>query len=494
MTRASTPRFDPYEELEVSRQATPEVIEAAYRALAKRHHPDVAAADDLERIKRLNEARDTLLSPTRRARYDGASTGAAARPRPQVRRERRSEGVSTAQPGRPARPARASSAVSFGIHSRDVRQFLAELREIDGARAAAVLEAKAAVEGAAYMEARTASLAASRGVRTDEWGFARDAASVIVRGKLDESPLARAVSGVVADVAGAIVVRDLLAPGQFLLLLEPWTRSKAGPAAIPPREPAHDRRPMAIPALGIPLGMRSAIPGHLRAALPAQLREALPARLRAAASRRPVALGILGSALALLIVAGVLGLGADRHAAVAGLTSGPTSGAVGLGGTPATPGPLVPIDPSGPPAGSATPGASGPSAIPTFDLTPLGPGPTLQPGAPTPRPTPIVTPRPTVVVTAAPSPPPTATPSPTTPLTPTPSPTPSPSPRVICTVPDLVGLQSNQAQVRWTAEGFTGTVLFSPQPPPKYVIGWQSLEAGTDAPCTSDITVQPAAP
>ena len=46
----------------------------------------------------------------------------------------------------------------------------------------------------------------------------------------------------------------------------------------------------------------------------------------------------------------------------------------------------------------------------------------------------------------------------------------------------------------WGLTAQAGTVLFSPQPPPKYTIGWQSLDAGTDAPCTSDITVQPAAP
>ena len=476
MTRASTPRFDPYEELEVSRQATPEVIEAAYRALAKRHHPDVAAADDLERIKRLNEARDILLSPARRARYDGTSTMAGPRPRPQVRRERRSDSGSTAhgQPGRPARPARASSAVSFGVHSRDVRQFLAELREIDGARAAAVLEARAAVDGAAYTEARTASLTASRAGRTDEWGFARDAASVIVRGKLDESPVARAVSGVVADVAGAIVVRDLLPTSQFVLLLEPWTRSKAMPAAIPVRETAtRPRAPFAVPGL----------------AIPAQLRAAIPGQLRVPASRRPVVVGILGSALALLIAVAFLGMGPDREAAVAGLTSAPTSGSVGLGGTPAASGPVTPIDPSGSPGWPASPGVPGLSASPTFVPTPLGPAPTLQPAPRTPRPTPILTPRPTVILTATP----TAIPSPTAAPTPTPSPSASPSPAT-CRVPDLVGTPTTQAQVTWAGEGFTGTVLFSPQPPPKYTIGWQSLDAGTDAPCTSDITVQPAAP
>ena len=52
VTRGPIPRFDLYEELEVSRLASVEVIVAAYRSLVKRHHPDVARSKDLERIDR----------------------------------------------------------------------------------------------------------------------------------------------------------------------------------------------------------------------------------------------------------------------------------------------------------------------------------------------------------------------------------------------------------------------------------------------------------
>ncbi|HEY8169685.1 MAG TPA: DnaJ domain-containing protein, partial [Candidatus Limnocylindria bacterium] len=70
MTRGPIPRFDLYEELEVSRFASAEVIEAAYRTLVKRHHPDLGEAADPDRIKRLNVAHGWLTSPSLRARYD----------------------------------------------------------------------------------------------------------------------------------------------------------------------------------------------------------------------------------------------------------------------------------------------------------------------------------------------------------------------------------------------------------------------------------------
>jgi hypothetical protein len=65
---------------------------------------------------------------------------------------------------------------------------------------------------------------------------------------------------------------------------------------------------------------------------------------------------------------------------------------------------------------------------------------------------------------------------------------------VTCTVINLVGVNSSNAQLEWTTAGFTGTVLFSPVPPPQDKIAWQSLPVGADVPCTSDITVQMAAP
>jgi hypothetical protein len=68
----SIPEVDLYAELEVDRRASPEGIEAAYRQMIKRHHPDVAAdeAAATTRVKRLNLARHWLSDPQRRAAYD----------------------------------------------------------------------------------------------------------------------------------------------------------------------------------------------------------------------------------------------------------------------------------------------------------------------------------------------------------------------------------------------------------------------------------------
>ncbi len=68
----SIPSLDLYRELEVDPGASPEAIEAAYRSLMKRHHPDRAGPDGLARAKRLNVAREWLVDPERRARYDAA--------------------------------------------------------------------------------------------------------------------------------------------------------------------------------------------------------------------------------------------------------------------------------------------------------------------------------------------------------------------------------------------------------------------------------------
>ncbi len=63
---------DPYETLGVKRDASESDIRAAYRALAKRFHPDLnpgkpAAA---ERFKQINAANDILSDPEKRARFD----------------------------------------------------------------------------------------------------------------------------------------------------------------------------------------------------------------------------------------------------------------------------------------------------------------------------------------------------------------------------------------------------------------------------------------
>lgn len=70
--RLALPNDDLYARLELPSDATPEAIEIAWRALLRRHHPDVAGPDGLDRAKRINVAHDWLSVPELRARYDRA--------------------------------------------------------------------------------------------------------------------------------------------------------------------------------------------------------------------------------------------------------------------------------------------------------------------------------------------------------------------------------------------------------------------------------------
>ncbi len=92
--------IDLYEVLQVDRKAEPEVIRAAYRALARKYHPDFGGG--ARRMASINEAWAVLGDPARRAAYDAEPealgdrlAGAATPP----------TGASTAPPvGRPPMP------------------------------------------------------------------------------------------------------------------------------------------------------------------------------------------------------------------------------------------------------------------------------------------------------------------------------------------------------------------------------------------------------
>lgn len=64
-------RLNLYEVLQISPTATPEVIQAAYRALARTYHPDVnGSAEAASLMRQVNAAYAILSDPTKRARYD----------------------------------------------------------------------------------------------------------------------------------------------------------------------------------------------------------------------------------------------------------------------------------------------------------------------------------------------------------------------------------------------------------------------------------------
>lgn len=137
-----------YEVLQVSPWCEPDVLTAAYRALARTRHPDLNhAVDAEEQMRRLNHAYHLLSDPVRRARYDEELALEAARPvvarpapppassapyqyaateraspftgaSPSVRQERRSGQERRTGPDRaapePPPPFRASYGASFG--------------------------------------------------------------------------------------------------------------------------------------------------------------------------------------------------------------------------------------------------------------------------------------------------------------------------------------------------------------------------------------------
>lgn len=63
-----------YEILEVSEKASKEIIEKAYRVLAKKYHPDLNPTEEKQnaeiKMKQINEAYEILSNPQKRTEYD----------------------------------------------------------------------------------------------------------------------------------------------------------------------------------------------------------------------------------------------------------------------------------------------------------------------------------------------------------------------------------------------------------------------------------------
>jgi DnaJ-class molecular chaperone len=75
---------DPYQTLGVARDASQAEIRAAYRKLAKRHHPDLNPGDKAAeaRFKAVSAANELLSDPDKRARFDRGEIDAAGQEAP----------------------------------------------------------------------------------------------------------------------------------------------------------------------------------------------------------------------------------------------------------------------------------------------------------------------------------------------------------------------------------------------------------------------------
>src|SRR5436190_2076434 len=125
--RPLVPTDDLYARLELRSTASAEAIEVAWRALLKRHHPDVAGdAGADERAKRINIAHDWLSDPALRARYDRERQGVGDRSTGRASTGG-TDGRWSPGPGRP----RGSEASSRPLRPRPVDAEEALVRHLD---------------------------------------------------------------------------------------------------------------------------------------------------------------------------------------------------------------------------------------------------------------------------------------------------------------------------------------------------------------------------
>jgi DnaJ-class molecular chaperone len=107
---------DPYKILGVRRDDSDETIRAAYRKLAKRHHPDLNPdkPEALDRFKAINAANDILSDPDKRARFDRGEIDAAGNERPPERPFYRDAGAQAGRYSSQGQPSPEDLADLFG--------------------------------------------------------------------------------------------------------------------------------------------------------------------------------------------------------------------------------------------------------------------------------------------------------------------------------------------------------------------------------------------
>lgn len=106
-------RIDPYKILQVDPEAEDEVIQAAYRRLARKYHPDLAAtADAASRMAAINAAWEMLGEPAARQRFDLERSAAPPAGAQGATTQRPAAGSSSAPPPKSQRPASPPDVVS----------------------------------------------------------------------------------------------------------------------------------------------------------------------------------------------------------------------------------------------------------------------------------------------------------------------------------------------------------------------------------------------
>jgi curved DNA-binding protein CbpA len=97
-------QIDPYKILQVDSEAEDEVIQAAYRRLARKYHPDLAASPDAaNRMAAINAAWELIGEPAKRAAYDRERVPLATTP------VQPAGGTDRTQPGTPTGTSSGSS-------------------------------------------------------------------------------------------------------------------------------------------------------------------------------------------------------------------------------------------------------------------------------------------------------------------------------------------------------------------------------------------------
>jgi curved DNA-binding protein CbpA len=107
--------FDAYRVLQVDPEAEDEVIQAAYRRLARKYHPDLTSSTEAAaRMAAINAAWELIGEPASRAAYDRARAAATADP------GSRTHGPTTG-PTRPMRADRPTGEAGTGAESSSAR-------------------------------------------------------------------------------------------------------------------------------------------------------------------------------------------------------------------------------------------------------------------------------------------------------------------------------------------------------------------------------------